>query len=81
MSPVPGHGGQSMCGRLRRVLVCSPEAAGWGDPERAGRWNSLGYHIQTENKDNFLSLDFGSIKCASLSLRELNGAGAFKNLV
>ena len=23
------------------------------------RWNSLGYHIQTDNKDNFLSLDFG----------------------
>jgi hypothetical protein len=23
------------------------------------RWNSLGYHIQTGNKDDFLSLDFG----------------------
>jgi len=23
------------------------------------RWNSLGYQIQTGNKDNFLSLDFG----------------------
>jgi len=23
------------------------------------RWNSLGYHIQTNNKDDFLSLDFG----------------------
>ena len=23
------------------------------------RWNSIGYHIQTGNKDNFLSLDFG----------------------
>jgi hypothetical protein len=37
------------------------------NPLRAGlvkrpddyRWNSLGYHIQTDNKDNFLSLDFG----------------------
>jgi hypothetical protein len=37
------------------------------NPLRAGlverpddyRWNSLGYHIQTGNKDNFLSLDFG----------------------
>jgi putative transposase len=37
------------------------------NPVRAGivnrpeeyRWNSLGYHIQTGNKDNFLSLDFG----------------------
>jgi len=23
------------------------------------RWNSLGYHIHTGNKDNFLFLDFG----------------------
>jgi putative transposase len=23
------------------------------------RWNSLGYHIQTKNRDNFLSTDFG----------------------
>jgi hypothetical protein len=23
------------------------------------RWNSLGYHIQTQNKDQFLSTDFG----------------------
>ena len=38
------------------------------------RWNSLGFHIQTGNNDDFLSLDFGPVKCASLSLRELNGA-------
>jgi len=37
------------------------------NPLRAGiverpedyRWNSLGYHIQTNNRDDFLSLDFG----------------------
>ena len=37
------------------------------NPLRAGlierpedyRWNSLGYHLQTENKDQFLSTDFG----------------------
>jgi hypothetical protein len=23
------------------------------------RWNSLGYHLQTNNRDNFLSTDFG----------------------
>ncbi|MGB9442616.1 MAG: hypothetical protein WCB15_32060 [Desulfobacterales bacterium] len=23
------------------------------------RWNSLGYHLQTSNRDNFLSTDFG----------------------
>jgi len=39
----------------------------WVNPIRAGlvdrpedyRWNSIGYHIQTGNKDNLLSLDFG----------------------
>jgi putative transposase len=37
------------------------------DPVRAGlvsrpeeyRWNAIGYHVQTDNKDDFLSLDFG----------------------
>jgi putative transposase len=37
------------------------------NPLRAGivkrpedyRWNSLGYHVQTKNRDNFLSTDFG----------------------
>ena len=53
------------------------------NPVRAGlvqrpedyRWNSLGYHVQTNNEDNFLSLDFGPVKYASLSLRELHKAG------
>ena len=35
---------------LRAGIVSRPEEY---------RWNSLGYHIQTGNKDNFLSLDFG----------------------
>jgi len=39
------------------------------------RWSPLGYHIQTGNKDDFLSLDFGPVKYASLSLRELHKAG------
>ena len=38
------------------------------------RWSSLGYHIQAGNKDDFLSFDFGPVKCASLSLRDLNRA-------
>ena len=33
--------------------------AGLVDRPEKYRWNSLGYHIQTGNKDNFLSLDFG----------------------
>ncbi len=35
---------------VRAALVDRPEAY---------RWNSLGHHVQTENKDKFLSLDFG----------------------
>jgi len=35
---------------LRAGLVTRPEDY---------RWNSLGYHFQTNNKDNFLSTDFG----------------------
>ena len=35
---------------LRASLVDRPEDY---------RWNSLGYHIQTNNRDNFLSTDFG----------------------
>ena len=36
--------------RIRAGLVERPEDY---------RWNSLGYHLQTENKDQFLSTDFG----------------------
>jgi len=48
------------------------------NPLRAGivkrpedyRWNSLGYHIQTGNKDNFLSLDFGLKEFGVLNVEE-----------
>ena len=36
------------------------------------RWNSLGYHLQTGNKDDFLSLDFG--------LQEFGTMGAVERL-
>ncbi|HTS37689.1 MAG TPA: arginine deiminase family protein [Candidatus Solibacter sp.] len=41
-----GHSfnGHSMVGRLDRVLVCSPRTAGWNQPERAARWQDLGFH-------------------------------------
>ncbi len=32
-----------MVGTLRRVLVCSPRAAGWDIPARADRWRELGF--------------------------------------
>ena len=37
----------------------NPLRAGLVERPEQYRWNSLGYHIQTGNKDNFLSLDFG----------------------
>jgi len=37
----------------------NPVRAGIVDRPDAYRWNSLGYHQQTGNKDSFLSLDFG----------------------
>jgi hypothetical protein len=33
--------------------------AGIVDRPEDYRWNSLGYHVQTNNRDNFLSTDFG----------------------
>jgi N-dimethylarginine dimethylaminohydrolase len=35
--------GHSMVGRLQRVLVCSPRAAGWNQPSIADRWRELGF--------------------------------------
>lgn len=32
-----------MVGRLQRVLVCSPRAAGWNNPAVASRWQNLGF--------------------------------------
>jgi REP element-mobilizing transposase RayT len=37
----------------------NPLRAGLVERPEQYRWNSLGYHIQTDNKDDFLSLDFG----------------------
>ena len=37
----------------------NPMRAGLVDRPEDYRWNSLGYHLQTENKDQFLSTDFG----------------------
>jgi len=37
----------------------NPVRAGIVEKPEEYRWNSIGYHIQTENRDDFLSLDFG----------------------
>ena len=41
-------GGQSMTADLKRVVVCTPAAAGWGDATRADGWKSLGYFHRPE---------------------------------
>ena len=51
----------------------NPLRAGLVDRPEDYRWNSLGYHIQTGNKGDFLSLDFGlkefAVKTADERLR------------
>jgi REP element-mobilizing transposase RayT len=37
----------------------NPLRAGLVELPEQYRWNSLGYHVQTNNRDNFLSTDFG----------------------
>jgi REP element-mobilizing transposase RayT len=37
----------------------NPIRAGFVDKPEDYRWSSIGYHVQTNNKDSFLSLDFG----------------------
>ena len=48
----------------------NPIRAGMVDRPEDYRWNSLGYHVQTNNRDNFLSTDFG--------LKEFNPPSADK---
>ena len=50
----------------------NPLRAGLVERPEQYRWNSLGYHIQTGNQDNFLSTDFG--------LKEFNPPSADKCL-
>jgi len=50
----------------------NPLRAGIVDRPEDYRWNSLGYHLQTDNKDRFLSTDFG--------LKEFNPPSADKCL-
>jgi len=50
----------------------NPVRAGIVDKPEDYRWNSIGYHVKTDNKDNFLSLDLG--------LKEFNVLGAKERL-
>jgi REP element-mobilizing transposase RayT len=48
----------------------NPLRAGLVERPEEYRWNSLGYHIRTGNKDNFLSLDFGLLEFGILDVEE-----------
>jgi hypothetical protein len=51
-------------------IELNPLRAGLVDRPEEYRWNSLGYHIQTKNQDNFLSLDFGLKEFGVLDAKE-----------
>ncbi len=44
---------------LSTYIDLNPLRAGMVNQPEKYRWNSIGYHLQTHNKDNFLSTDFG----------------------
>ncbi len=48
----------------------NPLRAGLVERPEQYRWNSLGFHIQTGNQDNFLSLDFGLKEFGVLDAKE-----------
>ena len=48
----------------------NPLRAGLVDRPEEYRWNSFGYHIQTQNKDHLLSTDFGFKKFNIKSQKE-----------
>lgn len=43
VADVQAFNGHSMVGRLQRVLVCSPRAAGWDASAHNDRWHELGF--------------------------------------
>jgi REP element-mobilizing transposase RayT len=50
--------GQTLINCLAYIDL-NPLRAGLVERPEQYRWNSLGYHVQTNNQDNFLSTDFG----------------------
>ena len=50
--------GQTLINCLAYIDL-NPVRAGIVEKPEEYRWNSIGYHVQTNNKDGFLSLDFG----------------------
>jgi hypothetical protein len=53
------------------ISIYNPIRAGIVIRPEEYRWNSLGYHFQQQNKDGFLSLDFGLVEFGVLDETEL----------
>lgn len=68
LQQAPVFNGHSMVAPLKRVLVCSPRAAGWNDPDRLARWQELGFG----HKPNFAAAELQH----AVLRRELEAAGA-----
>ena len=61
--------GETLINCLAYVDLNPVRAGIVGRPEEY-RWNSLGYHLQTGNKDGFLSLDFGLTSVSGQSKKQ-----------
>jgi N-dimethylarginine dimethylaminohydrolase len=64
--------GHSMAGALQRVLVCSPQTAGWND-SRVSRWQELGFHYApkfaiAQSQHNALCQELKSARAEVLEL-------------
>jgi len=62
-----------MVGALQRVLVCSPQTAGWNDPQRVSAWRDLGFHHapdfdQAQSQHNALVAELKSAGAEVLDL-------------
>lgn len=68
MRPANHFNGHSMVAALRRVLVCSPSAAGWEAPDQSSQWRELGF---------FHRADFNTAQTQHEELcKQLRAAGA-----
>jgi N-dimethylarginine dimethylaminohydrolase len=68
------YGGHSMVSELRRILVCSPQSAGWDESEKAENWPELGYFrppnvtvAETEHQHMTALLEKLGVEVVSLS--------------
>lgn len=66
-----------MIGSLQRVLVCSPQTAGWNQPQRVSTWRELGFHHAPnfETAQSQHAALVGELQSAGADVVELPAAG------